>query len=151
MVAFGTSGKLCISKAGPSIAGLTVHRNSSSSSSTTPIENFTQVCVDSSLFVSSSGKCLFSTHSLISSDQQTSTEAAFQPHSRMPFGGENKCGLCQKTVYLAEEVQCEGKSWHKFCFKCVDCSKRLDSTTACTHEDELYCKSCFAKKFAPKE
>lgn len=37
---------------------------------------------------------------------------------RMPFGGGNKCGCCQKTVYFAEEVQCEGKSWHKSCFLC---------------------------------
>ncbi|CAF96117.1 unnamed protein product [Tetraodon nigroviridis] len=36
----------------------------------------------------------------------------------MPFGGGNKCGCCQKTVYFAEEVQCEGKSWHKSCFLC---------------------------------
>lgn len=38
----------------------------------------------------------------------------------MPFGGGNKCGYCQKTVYFAEEVQCEGKSWHKSCFLCSE-------------------------------
>ena len=46
------------------------------------------------------------------------TQAALLCVCRMPFGGGNKCGCCQKTVYFAEEVQCEGKSWHKSCFLC---------------------------------
>lgn len=36
----------------------------------------------------------------------------------MPFGGGNKCGRCKQAVYFAEEVQCDGKSWHKSCFSC---------------------------------
>uniref|UniRef100_A0A7N5K8Y3 LIM zinc-binding domain-containing protein n=1 Tax=Ailuropoda melanoleuca TaxID=9646 RepID=A0A7N5K8Y3_AILME len=32
------------------------------------------------------------------------------------WGGGKKCGVCQKTVYFAEEVQCEGNSFHKSCF-----------------------------------
>uniref|UniRef100_A0A8C2PY98 LIM zinc-binding domain-containing protein n=1 Tax=Cyprinus carpio TaxID=7962 RepID=A0A8C2PY98_CYPCA len=36
----------------------------------------------------------------------------------MPLGGGNKCGCCKKTVYFAEEVQCEGQSFHKSCFLC---------------------------------
>lgn len=50
------------------------------------------------------------------------------PTYRMPFGGGNKCGFCQKTVYFAEEVQCEGKSWHKSCFLC---SKYKSSQVIC--------------------
>lgn len=50
------------------------------------------------------------------------------PTYRMPFGGGNKCGCCQKTVYFAEEVQCEGKSWHKSCFLC---SKYKSSQVIC--------------------
>ncbi|KAF0034615.1 hypothetical protein F2P81_012373 [Scophthalmus maximus] len=68
----------------------------------------------------------------------------------MPFGGGNKCGCCQKTVYFAEEVQCEGKSWHKSCFLCMVCRKNLDSTTVAVHVDEIYCKSCYGKKYGPK-
>ncbi|CDQ96560.1 unnamed protein product, partial [Oncorhynchus mykiss] len=34
------------------------------------------------------------------------------------WGGGNKCGACQGTVYHAEEVQCDGKSFHKCCFLC---------------------------------
>ncbi|XP_030231447.1 cysteine and glycine-rich protein 1 [Gadus morhua] len=68
----------------------------------------------------------------------------------MPFGGGNKCGRCQKTVYFAEDVQCEGQSWHKSCFQCMVCKKSLDSTTVAVHVDEIYCKSCYGKKYGPK-
>ncbi|CAL8383047.1 unnamed protein product [Boreogadus saida] len=67
----------------------------------------------------------------------------------MPFGGGNKCGRCQKTVYFAEGVQCEGQSWHKSCFQCMECNKRLDSTTVTAHVDEIYCKPCHGKKYGP--
>lgn len=36
------------------------------------------------------------------------------------WGGGKKCGVCQKTVYFAEEVQCEGSSFHKSCFLCSE-------------------------------
>ncbi|CDQ99981.1 unnamed protein product [Oncorhynchus mykiss] len=38
------------------------------------------------------------------------------------WGGGNKCGACQGTVYHAEEVQCDGKSFHKCCFLCSECN-----------------------------
>lgn len=34
------------------------------------------------------------------------------------WGGGNKCAACHGTVYHAEEVQCDGKSFHKCCFLC---------------------------------
>lgn len=44
---------------------------------------------------------------------------------RMPnWGGGKKCGVCQKTVYFAEEVQCEGSSFHKSCFLCSEYAPR---------------------------
>uniref|UniRef100_A0AAY4C9F2 Cysteine and glycine-rich protein 1 n=1 Tax=Denticeps clupeoides TaxID=299321 RepID=A0AAY4C9F2_9TELE len=68
----------------------------------------------------------------------------------MPFGGGSKCGCCQKTVYFAEEVQCDGRSFHRSCFLCMVCRKNLDSTTVAVHEDEIYCKACYGKKYGPK-
>uniref|UniRef100_A0A5F9DQI6 Cysteine and glycine-rich protein 1 n=1 Tax=Oryctolagus cuniculus TaxID=9986 RepID=A0A5F9DQI6_RABIT len=66
------------------------------------------------------------------------------------WGGGKKCGVCQKTVYFAEEVQCEGHSFHKSCFLCMVCKKNLDSTTVAVHGEEIYCKSCYGKKYGPK-
>lgn len=34
------------------------------------------------------------------------------------WGGGNKCGACGRTVYHAEEVQCDGRSFHRCCFLC---------------------------------
>lgn len=43
----------------------------------------------------------------------------FPLHTRMPnWGGGAKCGACEKTVYHAEEIQCNGRSFHKTCFLC---------------------------------
>ncbi|NXU61146.1 CSRP3 protein, partial [Horornis vulcanius] len=35
------------------------------------------------------------------------------------WGGGAKCGACEKTVYHAEEIQCNGRSFHKSCFLCT--------------------------------
>lgn len=36
------------------------------------------------------------------------------------WGGGAKCGACEKTVYHAEEIQCNGRSFHKTCFHCSE-------------------------------
>ncbi|XP_038127909.1 cysteine and glycine-rich protein 3 isoform X1 [Cyprinodon tularosa] len=119
------------------------------------------------------------------------------------WGGGAKCAACEKTVYHAEEIQCNSRSFHKTCFICkqrisvaptklpsyhlgysshllsvhllsnihftlqgppensntrhltlcavtVSCRKGLDSTTVAAHESEIYCKSCYGKKYGPK-
>ncbi|NXN88253.1 CSRP2 protein, partial [Bombycilla garrulus] len=66
------------------------------------------------------------------------------------WGGGNKCGACGRTVYHAEEMQCDGRSFHRCCFLCMVCRKNLDSTTVAIHDDEVYCKSCYGKKYGPK-
>ncbi|XP_073434430.1 cysteine and glycine-rich protein 3 [Dendrobates tinctorius] len=66
------------------------------------------------------------------------------------LGGGAKCGACGKTVYHAEEIQCNGRSFHKPCFICMVCRKALDSTTVAAHESEIYCKSCYGRKYGPK-
>lgn len=35
-------------------------------------------------------------------------------------------------------------------FPAVSCRKGLDSTTVAAHESEIYCKSCYGKKYGPK-
>ncbi|GAB0199958.1 cysteine and glycine-rich protein 1 [Grus japonensis] len=87
-----------------------------------------------------------------STARHSPTQPGTAQHSRrMPnWGGGKKCGVCQKAVYFAEEVQCEGSSFHKSCFLCMVCKKNLDSTTVAVHGEEIYCKSCYGKKYGPK-
>ncbi|ELK37581.1 PREDICTED: cysteine and glycine-rich protein 3 [Myotis davidii] len=66
------------------------------------------------------------------------------------LGGGAKCGACEKTVYHAEEIQCNGRSFHKTCFHCMACRKALDSTTVAAHDSEIYCKACYGRKYGPK-
>ncbi|XP_011254260.1 muscle LIM protein Mlp84B isoform X4 [Camponotus floridanus] len=43
------------------------------------------------------------------------------------------------------------EQWHKECFKCANCSKRLDSINCCEGPDkDIYCKVCYGKRFGPK-
>lgn len=35
-------------------------------------------------------------------------------------------------------------------FTAVVCKKNLDSITVAVHQDEIYCKSCYGKKYGPK-
>eukprot|EP00106_Octopus_bimaculoides_P014719 XP_014782161.1 PREDICTED: cysteine and glycine-rich protein 1-like [Octopus bimaculoides] len=61
-----------------------------------------------------------------------------------------KCPRCDKAVYFAEEVRALGKKWHKLCLKCAKCNNLLDSTTCTDHNNEVYCRACYAKNFGPK-
>eukprot|EP00128_Syssomonas_multiformis_P010018 Colp12_sorted_trinity150504_noHs@3229 len=62
------------------------------------------------------------------------------------FGGApNKCPRCQKAVYMAEEILGAGQKWHKMCFTCAECNKRLDSTTMADKDGQIFCKTCYGK------
>uniref|UniRef100_A0A673HLA2 LIM zinc-binding domain-containing protein n=1 Tax=Sinocyclocheilus rhinocerous TaxID=307959 RepID=A0A673HLA2_9TELE len=39
------------------------------------------------------------------------------------WGGGAKCAACEKTVYHAEEIQCNSRSFHKTCFICSKSTK----------------------------
>lgn len=70
----------------------------------------------------------------------------------MPFVPQQtaKCPKCGKSVYAAEEMLAAGGKWHKSCFKCGLCNKKLDSTNSTDHEGEIYCKQCYGRKYGPK-
>ncbi|XP_071831044.1 cysteine and glycine-rich protein 1-like isoform X2 [Apostichopus japonicus] len=57
------------------------------------------------------------------------------------------CPRCNGTVYPAEAQKGAGESWHNKCFTCAYCNKRLDSTTLCDKEGEIFCKACYAKEY----
>ncbi|KAG0239619.1 hypothetical protein BGX31_002628 [Mortierella sp. GBA43] len=61
-----------------------------------------------------------------------------------------RCPRCTKAVYLAEQViGPNGTSWHKSCFTCERCNRRLDSTTLAEHEGKAYCQACHKLVFGP--
>ncbi|XP_003743186.1 muscle LIM protein 1 [Galendromus occidentalis] len=70
----------------------------------------------------------------------------------MPFGPTQKfpCPKCHKNVYAAEEMLAAGAKFHKSCFKCGLCNKKLDSTNVGDHGGDIFCKQCYGRKFGPK-
>jgi len=64
-------------------------------------------------------------------------------------GGGAKCYDCQKTVYAAEAISYEKKSFHSDCFKCKNCTKKLSPSGAeARHtgdEIEVYCRKCWGE------
>lgn len=62
------------------------------------------------------------------------------------WGGGKKCPGCGRTVYHTEDVQWDGRSFHRCCFLCMVCRKNLDSTAVATHDEEI----CHGKKYMRK-
>lgn len=57
---------------------------------------------------------------------------------------------CGKTVYFAERISAAGKDYHKLCFKCTTCKKKLEPGKFSEREGNLYCPSCYGAQFQPK-
>jgi len=82
------------------------------------------------------------------------------------WGGAETCPRCEKSVFIAELMRGAGKAWHKSCFTCLLCKKRLDSSILCEREGEIYCRrewikhekallkpsfaACYGRNFGPK-
>ncbi|KAK2144616.1 hypothetical protein LSH36_743g01005 [Paralvinella palmiformis] len=60
------------------------------------------------------------------------------------------CPRCGKRVYFAEQLLSLGRKWHKMCFTCASCKKRVDSNSAADHDGELFCRGCHTRNFGPK-
>jgi len=64
-------------------------------------------------------------------------------------GGGAKCYSCAKTVYAAEAISYEKKSFHVDCLKCKNCSKKVMPAGAeARHigdDVEVYCKKCWGE------
>ncbi|TPX35985.1 hypothetical protein SmJEL517_g01835 [Synchytrium microbalum] len=81
----------------------------------------------------------------------TTTPSAPEAEALKKFVGSDVCPNCSKQVYFAEQqLGPGGIKYHKSCFKCTDCGKRLDSTLSASKDNVLYCKACHGKKFGPK-
>jgi len=58
-------------------------------------------------------------------------------------GNSNKCGVCEKTVYLAEKIDVEIKGdkkiYHKGCFRCSSCGLALNLRNYGSFNGILFC------------
>ncbi|EGT54004.1 hypothetical protein CAEBREN_32816 [Caenorhabditis brenneri] len=57
----------------------------------------------------------------------------------------DKCSLCTKNVYRAEQFQCFGLLYHVNCFRCIDCKQalRVEKAHRCQKTGDLYCRVHF--------
>jgi cysteine/glycine-rich protein len=58
-------------------------------------------------------------------------------------GGGTKCVICEKTVYMAEQVLFEKKVYHSDCFKCTLCEKKITPSGASMFDSDIICSKCF--------
>lgn len=72
------------------------------------------------------------------------------PKPKPKWGGADICPRCEKTVYLAEMMRAAGQTFHKSCFTCQICNKRVDSSMLCEREGEIFCRNCYGKNYGPK-
>ncbi|XP_035545682.1 LIM domain-containing protein WLIM2b-like [Juglans regia] len=62
-------------------------------------------------------------------------------------GTQQKCKVCEKTVYLVEQLSADGVVYHKSCFKCSHCKGALKLSNYSSMEGVLYCKPHFEQLF----
>ena len=58
-----------------------------------------------------------------------------------------RCGACKKSVFVVEEVNALGRSWHNHCFVCKVCGKFLRNGMWKEHEGLPYCASDYDRLF----
>jgi len=63
---------------------------------------------------------------------------------------QNKCKLCEKTVYPEEGFQLDSSWWHGACFKCDVCKGRITPGNYASLKGNYYCKTHFKQLFALK-
>jgi cysteine/glycine-rich protein len=66
-------------------------------------------------------------------------------------GDKSACPRCTGMVFEAERMVTRVGNFHRNCFSCIECNKKLDSTTVCEGPDaEVYCQSCYSFEFGTK-
>ncbi|KAH9056810.1 LIM-domain-containing protein [Lactarius vividus] len=63
--------------------------------------------------------------------------------------GTPQCPRCNKSVYFAEQVKAIGKTWHKGCLRCSECSTSLDSSRLTEKDGDPLCHRCYNKLHGP--
>lgn len=70
--------------------------------------------------------------------------------SSMFSGTQDKCSVCEKTVYPLEKMTLEGESFHKSCFRCAHAGCPLTHSSYAALDGVLYCRHHFAQLFMEK-
>ncbi|KAL0952309.1 hypothetical protein HGRIS_006598 [Hohenbuehelia grisea] len=79
------------------------------------------------------------------------TPGSMSPVRKWNTGTSNPmCPRCSKTVYFAEQVKAIGKTYHKGCLRCSQCSTLLDSTRLTEKEGQPFCHRCYSKVHGPQ-
>lgn len=65
------------------------------------------------------------------------------------WGSSPQCPGCSKSVYFAEQVKAIGKTWHKDCLRCSECSIFLDSSRLTEKDGNPLCRRCYNKLHGP--
>lgn len=56
---------------------------------------------------------------------------------------DERCQNCAKRVYKMERQPAGKLVFHKVCFVCVDCKKKLDPKLYCSVAGRVFCKPCY--------
>ena len=91
------------------------------------------------------------------------TTGSASPSPRKWGVGTPVCPRCMKNVYFAEQVnfvsfqkkflklfvqvKAVGKTYHKTCFRCVECGTSLHSNKLLDHDGDPFCVRCHSKVF----
>eukprot|EP00056_Hartaetosiga_gracilis_P009153 m.131222 g.131222 ORF g.131222 m.131222 type:complete len:256 (-) comp13071_c0_seq3:506-1273(-) len=62
----------------------------------------------------------------------------------------SKCHICKKTVYPMEFVGASDLAFHKMCFKCVTCKRKLSPSEYSTVNNQFYCRVHYEQAFKAK-
>jgi hypothetical protein len=60
------------------------------------------------------------------------------------------CKQCKKTVYQTELISYDQQTWHKNCFRCLQCNCVVSLGGVAMISSDLYCKNCFKRIFKEK-
>ncbi|KMZ70502.1 LIM domain-containing protein [Zostera marina] len=63
------------------------------------------------------------------------------------MGTQEKCKVCEKTVYVMDQLTADSASYHKACFKCNHCKGTLKLSNYSSMDGVLYCKPHFDQLF----
>lgn len=67
-----------------------------------------------------------------------------------PQSGPEHCFICSKQVYSTERIAPNSKVMHKTCFKCSNCSNKLNLNNYCLNNGIFTCKPCYETAFKAK-